>query len=143
MREIIETYALVFNPAVCSGGFEMSKQAQGPIDPFPLAKNELKACKLIDFDSINIVPGIVNDTWILVVSGKTPTQSMKVSLMPLVYVRQPEYWEIQVVGCVSGITLPAQGTFTEWLPLDNCRGTKGIEVVGATKREKREVPPGR
>jgi hypothetical protein len=118
-------------------------QANDPIDSFPLAgtKNKLTACGLIDFDKVDIRPGIVSGTWILIVSGQTPTLSTKATLTPLVYVRQPEYWEIQVVRCVCGISLPAQRPFLESLPLDSFRGTKGIEVVGATKRERREVPP--
>jgi hypothetical protein len=32
---------------------------------------------------------------------------MQVSLIPRIYVVQPEYWEIEVVGSLPGIGLPA------------------------------------
>jgi hypothetical protein len=56
---------------------------------------------------------------------------MKVMLSPLVYVRIPEYWGIEVLGCVNGIVLPTIGTYQELLPLEGTIGTKGIEVIWA------------
>ena len=67
---------------------------------------------------------------------------MRVRLEPLVYVQQPEYWGIEVVGCLTGgICLTAVRPFTESIPLAGITGTKGIEVVGATCTKKFEVPP--
>ena len=93
---------------------------------------------------IRVVPGIVNDTYILIAKGKKPILNMKVVLAPLTYVRQPEYWAIEVLGCISGISLPAVGTYDEFLPLDGIRGTKGIEVIwSGGDTEKLDVPPKR
>ncbi|MFT3883382.1 MAG: hypothetical protein QM703_27490 [Gemmatales bacterium] len=90
-----------------------------------------------------VVPGIVNNTYILIVKGKKPYLNMKVLLSPLTYVRQPEYWGIEVLGCVPGIVLPAIGAYEEFLSLDSIRGTKGIEVIWAGgQTEKINVPPG-
>ncbi len=89
-----------------------------------------------------VVPGIVNNTYILIVKGKKPYLNMKVVLAPLTYVRQPEYWAIEVLGCISGISLPAVGAYDEFLPLDGIRGTKGIEVIwSGGETEKIDVPP--
>ena len=89
-----------------------------------------------------VVPGIVNNTYILIVKGKKPYLNMKVRLSPLTYVRQPEYWGIEVLGCVSGISLPTIGTYEVFLPLDAVRGTCGIEVVWANGViERIDVPP--
>jgi hypothetical protein len=89
-----------------------------------------------------VVPGIVNDTYILIVKGKKPYLNMRVRLSPLTYVRQPEYWGIEVLGCVSGISLPTVGTYEEFLPLDGVRGTCGIEVMwSGGDTEKIDVPP--
>jgi hypothetical protein len=89
-----------------------------------------------------VVTGIVNNTYILIVKGKKPYLNMKVLLSPLTYVRQPEYWGIEVVGCVPGVVLPAIGTYEEFLPLDGIRGTKGIEVIwSGGETEKIAVPP--
>src|SRR5690349_11091211 len=39
-----------------------------------------------------VVPGFVNDTYILIVRGKKPYQNMRVVLAPRTYVRVPDYW---------------------------------------------------
>lgn len=89
-----------------------------------------------------VVPGIVNNTYILIVRGKKPYLNMRVSLAPLTYVRQPEYWGIEVIGCVPGIHIPTVGTYEEFLPLDGIRGTKGIEVIwSGGEVERIDVPP--
>lgn len=89
-----------------------------------------------------VVGGLANDTYFLAVAGKKPYLNMKVFLSPLHYGRRPEYWEIEVVGCVPGIALDAIGVYAESLPLDRVTGTKGIEVVWAGgERERFEVPP--
>ena len=49
----------------------------------------------------NVVPGIVNNTFILIVKGKKPYLNMRVLLAPLIYARQPEYWGIEVIGCLD------------------------------------------
>jgi hypothetical protein len=88
-----------------------------------------------------IVGGIVNNTFVLIVAGKKPFINMVVKLVPYTYVKQPDYWEIEVQGITSGIVLPAIGYYDEPLPLDSCRGKKGIEVIWADDRCKLEVPP--
>ncbi len=100
------------------------------------------SCRLIDFDKAEVFPGIVNGTYILVVKGTKPYLNMQVNLFPLVYVRQPKYWGIEVTGCLpGGIGLPATEPYTAILPLSGIIGTKGIEVIGATRTEKIPVPP--
>nr|AKB95224.1 hypothetical protein [uncultured bacterium] len=89
-----------------------------------------------------VVQGIVNNTYILIVNGKKPYLNMRVRLSPLTYVQQPEYWGIEVLGCVSGILPPTIGTYDESLPLDGIRGTVGIEVIWSDgDTEKIDVPP--
>jgi hypothetical protein len=98
-----------------------------------------QSCRLIDFDTVKVVPGIVNGTWFLIVSGNKPYVTMRVDLSPRVYIRQPEYWGIEVVGCMSGIGLPAVTPYVAVLPLQGVIGTKGIEVIGATRSEKKDI----
>lgn len=89
-----------------------------------------------------VVPGIVTNTYILIVKGKKPYLNMRVLLAPLTYVRVPEYWGIEVLGCISGISLPTVGIYEEFLPLDGIRGTKGIEVIwSGGEAEKIDIPP--
>jgi hypothetical protein len=64
---------------------------------------------------------------------------MKVSLQPRVYIKRPEYWGIEVVGSLHGVGIPALAPFTTSIPLDSITGSKGIEVIGATRSEKKDV----
>lgn len=98
------------------------------------------SCRLIDFTNADVRPGIVNNTFFLVVSG-TISLGVKVELHPLIYIRQPEYWGIEVIGCRSGgITPPLELPYTVWLDVSHLRGTKGIEVIGAHSRKKIDIP---
>jgi hypothetical protein len=100
-----------------------------------------QSCRLIDFESAEVRPGFVNNTFFLIVTGSVPCTNMRVELIPLIYIRRPEYWEIEVVGCLPGpICLPQVRRYTETLPLDGILGTNGIEVVGASRREQIRVP---
>ena len=108
--------------------------------PFGPTKNQLTTCGLIDFENFDVRSGFINDTWLLFVWGTIPTISMKVSLSPRIYVDQPEYWGIEVVGCLPPIVLPATGTFAEVLDVTNFMGKKGLEIIGATKSERWQKP---
>jgi hypothetical protein len=89
---------------------------------------------------VEIVPGFVPKTYFLIVSGIKPWVTMQVQLVPLIYIVQPEYWGIEVVGCQSGIGLPHTAPYTVSLEITHFLGKKGIEVMGATRSEKRDVP---
>jgi hypothetical protein len=97
--------------------------------------------RLIDFTEARVITGIVPDRYILVVSGEKPYLNMEVSLSPRIYVRRPEYWGIEVVGRLPGIGLPATAPYHISLPLDSILGTKGIDVIGANRSERFDVPP--
>ena len=97
--------------------------------------------RLINFTRAEVRPGFLPNTWILIVSGTKPYANMAVRLSPLIYVRQPEFWEIEVIGSLPGIGLPMIAPYTVALQLDSIIGTKGIEVVGASKRKRIRVPP--
>lgn len=95
-----------------------------------------QSVRLIDFDKAKVVDGIVPGSKILIVSGTKPYLNMTVELSPLVYVQQPEYWGIEVVGSLPGIGIPATAPYTVSIPVDGITGTRGIEVIGANKTEK-------
>ena len=95
--------------------------------------------RIINFTKARIVPGFVGG-WFLIVSGTKPCLNMTVRLSPLIYVRQPEYWGIEVIGSLSGFCLPATAPYTVSIPLGGITGTRGIEVIGANKRQKIIVP---
>ncbi|MEU4575507.1 MULTISPECIES: hypothetical protein [Nonomuraea] len=94
----------------------------------------------IDFEEARVVPGSAPGTYVLVVSGSKPYANMEVRLAPLVYITQPDYWVIEVEGTLPGIGLPALAPYTVSLPLDAVLGTAGIEVAGARRRQRFDVP---
>jgi hypothetical protein len=67
----------------------------------------------------------------LVVSGLSAYANIRVELMPLVYITQPDYWEVELVGSVVNFALPAVTPFEVRLPLERSYGSEGIRVVGA------------
>lgn len=100
-------------------------------------------CRLIGFDSANAYPGIVNGTWFLHVRGEKPWSNMTVTLVPAIYITTPDYWQVEVVGCLYGIGFPAMtpydvtgGEFSRGYGI----GHKGIEVVGAGKTQIITIP---
>lgn len=100
-----------------------------------------ESSRLIAFEEAKVIQGIVPDRYILIVSGMKPYLNMDVTLIPRIYIRQPEYWGIEVVGLLHGIGLPAFAPYHVSLPLDGLLGTQGIEVVGANRSERFGVPP--
>jgi len=117
----------------------------------PQVGTGFSACRVIDFDRAMVLPDLwSNDTTgpisrrVLVVAGYAPYGGMTVSLEPLIYIRQPEYWGIQVIGCMPEIGLPVLTPYLVKLDITATRGTLGIEVVGANKTVRiplRPVPP--
>lgn len=99
--------------------------------------------KLISFESAVVRPGFVNDTYILIVRGEAPCLNMKVQLVPRIYIDCPDYWGIEVVGTLpGGICLTAMKPYVLTFALTGVTGSSGIEVIGANKKEKFEVPGG-
>jgi hypothetical protein len=96
--------------------------------------------RLVNFTRAKVVPGFVSGTFILIVSGTKPYLNMTVELSPLIYIRRPDYWGIEVVGSLHGIGLPTTSPYTVFIPLDGITGTKGVEVIGANKKQKIKVP---
>jgi hypothetical protein len=97
----------------------------------------------LDFDEAHLLPlnGGGRLGYLLAVSGTKPYMNMDVELVPVTYVRYPEYWMIEVVGSLRGPGLPALAPYTACLALAATVGSRGIEVVGATRRERFDVPP--
>ena len=98
--------------------------------------------RLIEFERAEVVTlESFPPQFVLTVSGMKPYANMEVELSPLTYIRQPEYWGIEVVGHLpGGIGLPVLAPYTVSLPLAGILGTRGIEVIGATHSEKIDIP---
>ncbi len=98
------------------------------------------AFRLLDFDDADVVTlESFPPQYVLRVSGSKPYATMDVRLVPLVYVRQPEYWGIEVVGSLHGIGLPVVQPYEVSLAVTSFLGTAGIEVIGATRRQRFEI----
>jgi hypothetical protein len=117
----------------------MSEELMEGYDALPKAGSY----RLIDFEWTEVVTlRSFPPQFLLRVGGTKPYANMRVDLSPLVYIRQPEYWGIEVVGRLrGGILLPAEVPYEVSLPLSSITGTRGVEVIGAKRSEKIEVPP--
>jgi len=79
---------------------------------------------------------------VLTVSGVLGNSRYQARLVPVTYVRQPEYWLIQVRACAVGdVGSPVETPYKVSLDLTGVLGTQGIEVAGATRRQRIDVPP--
>ena len=108
-------------------------------DSLPLAQ----ACRRIDFDFVEVrEPVLPGGSRLLLVSGVKAWADLRVTLEPLPCRETPEFRMIEVVGRLTGSGLPALVDFSVALPLEAALGSKGIEVVGATKSERRVVRTG-
>jgi hypothetical protein len=99
--------------------------------------------RLLDFDYADVVTlESFPPQFVLRVSGTKPLANMQVQLVPLVFIRQPEYWGIEVVGSLpGGIGLPALAPYEVSLPLAGFLGTEGIEVIGASRVQRFDIDP--
>jgi len=113
----------------------MAEQNQAPDLP------PAQTSRLIDFERADVISLMIYPPPppLLVVSGRKPFANMKVTLNPLRYVRQPEYWGIEVVGCMPPIGQPAIIPYVVELDLTGITGTMGIEVIGASHTERIEL----
>jgi heat shock protein HslJ len=97
-------------------------------------------CFTIDFDraAVDRVPGPQGTVrHRLTVSGNQPYFHMDVRLEPLVYVQQPDYWGIEVTGCMPGdVGLPVAVPYTVTYEFAGTLGTRGIEVIGSNHTER-------
>jgi len=100
------------------------------------------AFRLLDFAKASVITlRSLPPQFILRVSGTKPFLNMDVELVPVVFIQQPEYWTIEVVGSLRGIAIPAQAPYAVSLPVTSFLGTKGIEVAGANRTQRFDLVP--
>jgi len=117
----------------------MSNQTTADFIALPTSQSS----RLIDFRDAEVRPGFVDNTWFLIVSGEAPCSNMTVSLVPLVYIQQPDYWGIEVIGTLpGGICQTAVKPYMVTLDITSTLGKYGIEVIGARRSEKIRVGGG-
>ena len=100
------------------------------------------SCRRIDFDLVELRESAEPGGRLLLVSGITPWADLHVTLEPLVYTERPDFWVIEVVGRLTTSGLSGLVDYCAALRLGSIHGRKGIEIVGATKSERKLFPPG-
>ncbi|MEU4621335.1 hypothetical protein AB0G04_15335 [Actinoplanes sp. NPDC023801] len=97
---------------------------------------------LIDFERADAVSLMIYPPPppMLIVSGQKPFANMEVTLNPLRFVQQPEYWGIEVIGTMPATGQPAIVPYAVELDLNGLLGTRGVEVIGANGTERIEIP---
>ena len=96
-----------------------------------------RSCRRVDFDLVELRDSPRHGGALLLVSGVKPWADLDVSLEPLAYAEPPEFWVIEVVGRLTGSGLQGLVDFSTALRLGSMRGYKGVEIVGATKSERK------
>jgi hypothetical protein len=66
---------------------------------------------------------------------------MEVSLSHEAYNGRPAYWRTVVIGCVkNGLLMPLASPYYVTMNLDKFVGSRGVEIVGASRNIRRAVP---
>jgi hypothetical protein len=128
-------------PAAAEGKPPIIRESHANTAPTPTN------CKVIDFRTATVEPLVAVPSasmYRLTVTGLLPAPA-DVSLVPLIYVRQPKHWGIEVVACPApGIATPSLAgdpvappvrLFRATLDFRGPFGTCGIEVIGATRHQ--------
>jgi hypothetical protein len=106
---------------------------ESPFDSLPCAQT----CRRIDFDCVEIRDATRLGGRLLLVSGIKSWADLRVTLEPMSYRETPDFQVIEVVGRLAASGLPALVDFCVALPLESILGRMGIEIIGATKSERR------
>ena len=77
-----------------------------------------------------IRPGFLNDTFFLLLDGKKPHGNTWVELKPVVYVQQPDYWQIDVLECRNAVVATPVISPYGLAPqeISQFMGKKGVEL---------------
>ena len=114
------------------------KSAMGALDGSFESLPRAETCRRIDFDWVEVREATrFGGGRLLLVSGIKPWADLRVTLEPLSCREMPDFRVIEVVGRLAASGLRALVDFSVALPLESVQGRMGIEIVGATKSERR------
>jgi hypothetical protein len=139
IRQSLLTAGVLAAAAVAVPVLAGGASAAGTVRPKPTT-GPAQNCRLIPFDKAEAFKATSGQVT-LVVTGVAPTSGTTVKLVPLVYVRQPEYWGIQVIGCTPAITLPVITPWAVKQDVTGTVGTAGLEVIGSNQSVKITLAP--
>jgi len=98
-------------------------------------------CKPLDFDGVEIEYYRGKGIYQLTITGTKPFTNMEVSLSEEPAAGRPAYRKTVVIGCVKNfLVLPVASPYYLTVPLEQFSGTRGIEIIGATRRVRRDLP---
>lgn len=98
-------------------------------------------CKPLDFDGVEIEYYRGKGIYQLTITGTKPFTNMEVSLSEEPAAGRPAYRKTVVVGCVKNFfVVPLASPYYLTVPLEQFSGTRGIEIIGATRRVRRDLP---
>ena len=98
-------------------------------------------CQPVDFTGIDIKYNRQMGYYQLTVTGIKKFANMNVSFSHQSYGARPAYWTSMVVGCWKNfVVIPIPTPFYVTMPLTQFVGTRGVEILGATMRVRRNVP---
>jgi hypothetical protein len=101
-----------------------------------------RSCRRVDFDLVELRESARSGGRLLFVSGTKPWVDLHVTLEPFAHSEVPEFWVIEVVGRLTTLGLPGLVDYCAALRLGGIQGRRGIEVVGATRSERKLLPGG-
>ncbi len=94
-------------------------------------------CWRVDFDYVAIEGRGSGGQPLVLVSGIKEWLNLHIELRPRCYQTPPDFWAIEVVGTLPGYGVRGTVDYHVVLPLAGLWGYEGIEIVGATKSERR------
>ena len=98
-------------------------------------------CYPIDFNGIDIEWYAGRGVYQLTITGVKPYMNMDVSLSHEAYNGRPAYWRTVVIGCVkNGLLMPLASPYYITMNLDQFVGSRGVEIVGASRKVRRDIP---
>ena len=140
----MRSLSLVILLAVAASGHASAEPRAPRLTAPPLTRPELSligSCEPIDFDSVDIQWYASRGVYLLTVSGIKPYTNMEVSLSHQGYQSRPAFWRTLVIGCVKNfLVMPIPSPYYMTMPLDQFVGSRGIEIVGASRSVRRTVP---
>ena len=98
-------------------------------------------CKPLDCDGVEIEYYRGKGIYQLTITGTKPFTNMEVSLSEEPAAGRPAYRKTVVIGCVKNfLVLPVASPYYLTVPFKQFSGTRGIEIIGATRRVRRDLP---
>jgi hypothetical protein len=89
-------------------------------------------CFSADFVTAEVVKS--GDQWHLKVTGRTTVADAKFRVSPVLYVKQPDYWQMVIEACnADGRTLSESTPYSAEINISGSIGSNGISLSGGSR----------